>query len=146
MSLSHISLPDYMAAVAQRQRFERMLSDGAPKFSGYGRELFESSFAAKIEKLTGVIERYEAMAGRTSLAPYDFWTNHMKTELITISGGSVITDSSFASGGSCALAEVRDVISIAADQQLFQPIVRPGWNSDSSLLRGNFSLLDAVPA
>jgi hypothetical protein len=135
-----------MAAVAQRQRFERMLSEDARKFSGYGRELFESSFAAKIEKLTGVIERYETMAGRTSLAPYDFWTNHMKTEMITISGGSIIPESSIASGGSCTLAEVKDVFSIPADQQLFQPIVRPGWNSDSSMLRGNFSLLEATPA
>ena len=64
MTSNSISLADYMAAVAQRQRFERMLSEGSRKFTGYGKELFESSFASKIDKLTRVIERYEALAGQ----------------------------------------------------------------------------------
>ena len=137
------SFEDYLSVVALRQHYERLLTQGANKFRGYGKELFESGIEAKIRKLDAVIERYELLAGHTSLAPYNFWVGHIKTATITVSGGRLSAEQSIQSPARSGFSQVSDV-RICPDNDVFQPIVLPCWNEGSSLLQGNITFLQPV--
>jgi hypothetical protein len=79
---------DYMAAVAKRQRLERILRQEARQFSGYGRELFECGLSNTLSQLDAAISDYELRLGYTPMAPYNFWTTHIKEQCIPITGSA----------------------------------------------------------
>jgi hypothetical protein len=86
------STVDYFDAVAKRHHLERILRREARKFSGYGRELFESGICRTLNNLDEAISEYEYRVGYTTWAPYNFWPMLVKEQSFVVSGTILADD------------------------------------------------------
>jgi hypothetical protein len=57
------TVDQYMAAVAKREHFQKLLEGGAKDFSGYGLELFELGMRSTLARINAAIEHYERSVG-----------------------------------------------------------------------------------
>ncbi len=135
---------EYMAAVAKRQRLERILRQEARQFSGYGRELFEVGLSNSLKGLNAAISDYEMRLGYTPMAPYNFWTTHIKEQFITVTGSAVFEHSapSITPPQTLRATYVQKPPIGVCNRQIWVPIVEQGvWGTLGSLL-----LPQVVPA
>ncbi len=100
---------DYIAAIAKRKRLQGLLKEGTKQFAGYGRDLFEAGMHSNIEALSAAISEYEIHSGYTQLAPRDFWTTHVKNEVIELAGGTVFVATCPVASGPSPFASARFV-------------------------------------
>jgi hypothetical protein len=113
---------DYVAAVAKKQHLQELLEDGAKQFYGYGRELFETSIRANLDRLDTSIAEFELRAGYRNLAWHNVWIIPTKDESIEVRGGTILTEprlagstwslltiANFHEGNACRILENMDI-------------------------------------
>jgi hypothetical protein len=127
----------YAAAIVKRKHLQKLRQEGMREFSGYGRELFQTSMGANLDKLSAAIQEYELRSGYTQLAPRNFWTTRVNDEIVDFAGGTILPESSLNISKSPQFA--------AAKYEEFRVSGAPVLQVQSSLFSGIPSLpLEAI--